>query len=282
MNKIKLFLESKAFTQFIVFLILINAVTLGLESNRDLYSEYGTYLTFIDKAILSVFVLELGLKLAIYRLAFFKSGWNIFDFVIVTASLLPASGPLAILRAFRIFRVLRLFSLVPQMRLVVTGLLRSLPGMASVMGMILIIFYISAVLVTKLFGHSGDEDLTALFGSLPQSMLTLFQLMTLENWVDGIMVPAMKVYPLAWMFFIPFIIITSFAILNLFIGVIVEAMQNAHQEEQRQLSSDDPNREVTMTDIQNEVRALREEIRLLRSAEVGQREAAKPKAANNR
>jgi voltage-gated sodium channel len=176
--KITTFVESKTFVSTIVVLIILNAITLGMETSQSVVQRYGDLLVFIDRAILGVFVLELLLKFYAYRLQFFKSGWNIFDLTIVSISLLPASGPFAIMRAFRIFRVLRLFSIVPQMRFVITGLLRAIPGMASVVGVIMVIFYISSVLVTKIFGHSGDATLENLFGDLGQSMFTLFQLMS--------------------------------------------------------------------------------------------------------
>jgi voltage-gated sodium channel len=259
-EKLKTFIESPVFTNAIVVLILINAVTLGMETGDKFLAKYGSALHLIDEAILGIFVLEMILKFYVYRLSFFRSGWNVFDLSIISVSLLPATGPLAILRALRIFRVMRLFSIVPQMRLVITGLLRALPGMASVVGVIAIIFYICSVVVTKVFGRTGDPTLEALFGDLGKSMFTLFQLMTLEDWVGGIAEPAMALHPWSWMIFIPFIIITSFAILNLFIGVIVEAMQNVHHEEQRRMSPDDPEKEVTLDDLQKEIRALRDDI----------------------
>lgn len=261
-DRAKAFVERPVFTNFIIGLILFNAVTLGLETDRGIVAAYGPVLFTIDKIILGIFVIELVLKLIAYRWSFFKSGWNVFDFVIVIICLLPAQGPLAILRAFRIFRVFRLFSILPQMRIVISGLLRALPGMGSVVGVIAVIFYISSVLVTKIFGLSGDPQMEALFGSLNQSMFTLFQLMTLENWVDGIVKPAMDVYPLAWLFFIPFIIITSFAILNLFIGVIVEAMQNVHREANK--AEEDKERDA-MAELHADIRALRDEIAHLKS-----------------
>lgn len=259
-DRLKAIVESKWFVNSIVGLILFNAVTLGLETGDYMTTHYGVLLQTLDKIVLGIFVLEMLMKLCVYRASFFKSGWNIFDFMIIGISLLPATGPLAILRVLRIFRVLRLFSIVPQMRFVITGLLRALPGMASVVGVILIIFYVVSVLVTKIFGRTGDATLEALFGDLGKSMFTLFQLMTLEDWVGGIVEPAMSLHPLSWLIFIPFIILTSFAVLNLFIGVIVEAMQNVHTEEQRNMAADDPEKEVTLEDIQQDLRDLRAEI----------------------
>jgi voltage-gated sodium channel len=256
--------ESRAFINAIVALILFNAVTLGLETSDRMMAAYGQTLLLLDKIVLGVFVLEMLLKLYAYRLSFFRSGWNIFDLSIIAISLIPASGALAILRTFRVFRVLRLFSIVPQMRQVITGLLRAIPGMTSVVAIISIIFFVFSVLVTKIFGQTGDETLESLFGDLGSSMFTLFQLMTLEDWVGGIVEPAMKLHPWAWAIFIPFIILTTFAILNLFIGVIVEAMQNVHDEEQRKMSPDDPEKEVTLYDLQKEIQALRLDIKRLK------------------
>lgn len=264
-EKLRSVVESHIFVNVIVGLILLNAVTLGMETDDGMLAAHGPLLYAIDKIILGVFVAEMLAKIYIYRMAFFRTGWNVFDLSIITISLLPATGPLAILRALRIFRVLRLFSIVPQMRIVITGLLRALPGMASVVAVIGIIFFVFSVLVTKIFGRTGDATLEALFGDLGKSMFTLFQLMTLEDWVAGIAEPAMALHPWSWVIFIPFIIMTTFAILNLFIGVIVEAMQNVHVEEQKAMAADDPDKQVTLEDVQSEIRALREELRNGRS-----------------
>lgn len=223
--------ESTGFIRFITALILINAVTLGLETDANILDNYGYILLFIDRAILIIFTIELLLKFYAYRLAFFKSGWNIFDFLIVTIAWVPASGPLSVLRALRILRVLRLLSVVPQMRRVISALGHSIPGMASVVAVLCLLFYVSAVLATKLFGVHEDPNMQEWFGTIGASAYTLFQIMTLESWSMGIVRPTMEYYPLAWIFFVPFIIITSFAVLNLFIGIIVDAMQMVQQEE---------------------------------------------------
>nr|WP_136252028.1 ion transporter [Ningiella ruwaisensis] len=229
---LKPFVESRFFQNFIIALILFNAVTLGLETT-DFGQRYIGILYVIDLIVLCIFTLELGLKFIVYRFDFFKGGWNWFDFIIVTISWMPASGAWSVLRAFRILRVLRLFSVVPQMRRVIGALGHSLPGMASVVGVLGIIFYVSAVLVTKLFGTHEDPNMQAWFGSIGDSAYTLFQVMTLESWSMGIVRPTMEIFPWSWMFFVPFIIITSFAVLNLFIGIIVDAMQIMHEEEDK-------------------------------------------------
>lgn len=231
--KLAAFIESKLAVRAITGLILLNAVTLGLETDPDIMARWGVYLRWTDRTLLTIFTLELGIKLIAYRFSFFRSGWNVFDFLIVSVSWLPASGTLSVLRAFRILRVLRLLSVVPQMRRVIAALGHSIPGMSSVIGVLLIIFYVCAVLSTKLFGQHPDPQMQEWFGSIGASAYTLFQIMTLESWSMGIVRPTMEHFPLSWIFFVPFIIITSFAVLNLFIGIIVDAMQMAQKTDRQ-------------------------------------------------
>jgi voltage-gated sodium channel len=223
-GKIARFIEHHSFINFIAGLIVLNAITLGLETSDTVTNMAGGFLLVIDQIILWIFVAEITLKLYTYRLSFFRAGWNVFDFLIVGISLLTAGGALNILRALRIFRVLRLMSIVPQMRRVVTALFLSLPGMTSIVAVLMIIFYVAAVLATKIFGADPDPAMEAMFGTIGSSMYTLFTVMTLEGWSENIAEPTMKIFPWAWAFFVPFIIITSFAVLNLFIGIIVDAM----------------------------------------------------------
>jgi voltage-gated sodium channel len=221
--------ESVPVQRFITALIIVNAVTLGLETSPTAMEVAGPLLVTIDKAVLAVFVLEIVAKLLGRGARFFRNGWNVFDFIVVGIALAPATGALSVLRALRILRVLRLLSVVPQMRQVVESLLRAVPGLGSIAAILLLIFYVFAVLATKLFGASFDEW----FGSVGASMYSLFQIMTLESWSMGIVRPVMEVYPLAWTFFVPFILIATFTMLNLFIAIIVSAMQSQHDEEQK-------------------------------------------------
>ncbi len=240
------FIESKRFSGFITFVILVNAVTLGLETDGAMVERFGSFLTIIDSIALVIFVVEICLKLIVYGLSFFRAGWNIFDFIIVTIALLPAIGPLSVLRTLRVLRVLRLVSVVPQMRRVIAALFHAIPGMASIIAVLLIIFYVASVLVTKLFGPAFEE----LFGSIGASMYTLFQIMTLEGWSEEVVRPVMAVYPWSWMFFIPFIIVTSFAVLNLFIGIIVDAMNFVHDKEEIEVDKE-------ILSIKKEMKAMR-------------------------
>jgi voltage-gated sodium channel len=221
------FLDRPMVGRFIIAVILINAVTLGLETFPEVMSRAGGLILAIDRLCLGIFVVELTLRLYALGLRFFRSGWNVFDFVIVGISLLPATGSFSVLRALRILRVLRVISVTPSLRRVVDGLGRALPGMGSVFLLIMIIYYIAAVMATKLFGTSFPDW----FGSLGSSAYSLFQVMTLESWSMGIVRPVMEVYPYAWAFFVPFILMTTFAVMNLIVGLIVNSMQEAASED---------------------------------------------------
>ena len=220
--------ESPGIQNFIMVLIVINAVILGLETVPAAMANYGQILVTIDHLILGVFVVEILLRIYAHRLAFFRDPWSLFDFAVVGIALVPASGPLAVLRALRILRVLRLLTLVPSMRRVVGALLGSIPGLSSIALVLLLIYYVFAVIATKLFG----ENFPQWFGSIGESLYSLFQIMTLESWSMGIVRPVMEVYPYAWIFFVPFILVTTFAVVNLVVGLIVNSMQDAHAEEE--------------------------------------------------
>lgn len=254
MDSLKSLIESRRFEAVIIGLILINAVTLGLETSPTVMAAAGGLLSAIDRIILAVFVFELLARLAVYRLSFFRDPWRIFDLLVVGVALIPATGSLSVLRALRILRVLRLISIVPSLRRVVTGFITALPGMGSIMLLLGLVFYVFAVMATKLYGESFPDR----FGDIAISLYTLFQIMTLEGWSDGVVRPVMEVYPTAWLFFIPFIVATSFTVLNLFIGVIVSAMEAEHEAEESAERSDD------QQELLREIRALRDEVRALK------------------
>ncbi|CUI01316.1 ion transporter [Leisingera aquaemixtae] len=227
-RRLEAFLDSAGFGRFITAVILVNAVTLGLETAPSVMARAGDLIYLIDHACLSIFVVEILAKLYVRRLRFFLSGWNVFDFVIVGIALVPAAQGLSVLRALRILRVLRVISVAPRLRRVVEGFITALPGMGSVFLLMAIIFYIGAVISTKLFG----QDFPEWFGDLGRSAYSLFQIMTLESWSMGIVRPVMEVHPYAWAFFVPFIMVTTFAVVNLLVGLIVNSMQDAHGEEE--------------------------------------------------
>ncbi|NBC15138.1 MAG: ion transporter [Gammaproteobacteria bacterium] len=224
-ERIGAWIESGPVQRVIIAVIIVNAVTLGLETSDFLMAQWGGVLKALDRTALAVFVVEIGLKLYAFGLRFFRSAWNLFDFTVVAIALVPASGPLAVLRALRVLRVLRLVSTVPRLRFVVEALLAAVPGIASIAGLMLLLFYVFAVMSTSLFGERFPEW----FGSIGASMYTLFQIMTLESWSMGIVRPVMEAYPAAWVFFVPFILIATFTMLNLFIGIIVDTMQTMHE-----------------------------------------------------
>jgi voltage-gated sodium channel len=211
----------------IMVVIIFNAIILGLETSDKVMSVAGDLILTLDRFCLIVFIVEILAKLFAHRLKYFKSGWNVFDFVIVGIALVPAAQSLSVLRALRILRVLRLISATPSLRRVVEGFLTALPGMGSVFMLMSLIFYIGAVMATKLFGDAFPQW----FGSLGGSAYSLFQIMTLESWSMGIVRPVMEEFPYAWAFFIPFIMVTTFAVVNLLVGLIVNSMQDAHHEE---------------------------------------------------
>lgn len=227
MIKLQTALESAGVRKFITAVILFNAVILGLETSDVVMASVGVLIGVLDRVCLAIFVVELVLKLLVYRLRFFHDGWNIFDFAIVAVSLAPAAQSLSVLRSLRILRILRVVSVAPRLRRVVEGFITALPGMASVFLLMGIIFYIGSVISTKLFG----ADFPQWFGSLGRSAYSLFQIMTLESWSMGIVRPVMEIYPYAWVFFVPFIMVTTFAVVNLLVGLIVNSMQDAHSEE---------------------------------------------------
>ena len=226
-EKIRRLVEGPNFQNFIVTLIVINAVILGLETSDSVMAAHGAWLKWLDALILYVFVAEIALRLHVHRLRFFTQPWSLFDFIIVAIALIPAGGPFAALRALRVLRVLRLISVIPTMRRVIEGLLSAVPGIASVAAIMLLFFYVFAVIGTHLYA----DTFPAWFGSLGKTMYTLFQIMTLESWSMGIVRPVMAEHPGAWAFFITYILVTTFTMLNLFIAIIVTAMHQGEDEQ---------------------------------------------------
>jgi voltage-gated sodium channel len=259
-DRVRALVEHTRFQQFIIWVIVVNAVTLGLETSRSVMSGFGGLLHAVDHVILGIFVLELVLRLYAHGWRFFRDPWNVFDFVIVAISVIPTSGPFSVLRALRILRALRLISAVPAMRRVVSGLLAAVPGMASIGALLGLIIYVAAVMATKLFGAISPQY----FGDLGTTLFTLFQTMTGEAWPD-IAREVMAAAPFAWIFFVIYILISSFAVLNLFIAVIVSGMEktvtNDLVEAEEQHAADQAASDAL---ILEEVRALRREIAELR------------------
>ncbi|MCU0839393.1 MAG: ion transporter [Rhodospirillales bacterium] len=245
--------EHPAFQRTILALIIINAITLGMETSPSIMAAVGPQLIALDRLILAVFVIELGLRIAAYGRRFFRDPWSLFDLFVVMIALMPQAGPLSVLRALRILRALRLISAVPRLRRVVAALLSAIPGMGAIILLMCLIFYVAAVIATKLFGSRFPEW----FGTIGESLYSLFQIMTLESWSMGIVRPVLEVYPHAWAFFVPFILIATFTMLNLFIAVIVNAMQSQHNIEVEQAEAAAHEERAVMLD---EIRALRRDL----------------------
>ena len=222
------FVESPIIRYGILALIVFNAITLGLSTSDVVRANIGSVLRFVDVAVVVVFVLEMVLKLYAYGWRFFRSAWNIFDLAIVVIAVLPGTANLSVLRALRVIRAMRILSVVPQLRSVIRALLEALPGMGAVIILLGIVYYIFAVMTTMLYGDLYPQW----FGTIGESLYSLFQIMTLESWSMGIVRVVMEEFPQAWLLFVPFIIMTAFAVLNLFIGILVNTMQSAVEEAQ--------------------------------------------------
>ncbi len=253
-RKIEAFVNSATIQNFIVFLIVLNAILLGLETDPEIVQSIGKELAFIDHVILFIFTIEIVLLMASRGRKYFLDPWCVFDFLVVGISLVPATESLSVLRSLRVLRVLRLINKVESMKRVVSGLLSSLPGLGSVFGLILIIFYVSGVIATNEFGNAFPDY----FGSLSNTFFTLFQVMTLESWSDGVARPVMEKFPYAWIFFVLFILVATFIVVNLFIAVIVDSLTSSPKENVGMSGHHHP------TDVEEEVRAMRQEIRELK------------------
>ena len=229
MTRLQTFIEDKRFQWIIIGVIVLNSIILGLDTVEYLNNNFNVLINIIDDFCLYFFAIEMLLKVLVYRLSFFKNIWNIIDLMIVSMALVPGDSRLAILRAFRIFRIMRLMTVFPAMRCIVSAMISSIPGATSVVSLLVIVFYITSVMVTNLFGEQFSE----FFGTLGRSFYSLFQIMTLESWSMGIVRPVMEFYPYAWLIFIPFIVATSFIVLNLFIGVLVDALATAKEMQEK-------------------------------------------------
>jgi voltage-gated sodium channel len=239
----------------IMSLIVVNAAILGLETSTSVMASSGRLLEILDHIILAVFVIEITARVVVHRLAFFRDPWSVFDFIVIGIALVPATETFSVLRSLRVLRVLRLITGVPTLRRVVAGLLAALPGMGAIVFLIGLLYYVFAVMATKLYG----EDNPDLFGTLGDSLFTLFTVMTLEGWTNDVAKPVMAKHPYAWVFFITYIVVTTFMVLNLFIGVVVNAMQAEASK------ADAVEREAEREMIQEEAAPILAEVKNLRA-----------------
>ena len=254
----KRIVDSRFFQRFIIALILLNAVTIGAETFRSIAEAYGSWLHVANNAILAVFVVEIFLKLAAVwprPRSYFSDGWNVFDFSVVAASLLPATGDFAMVaRLLRLLRVLRLISTIPELRLIVSTLVRSLPSMANVLVLMSILFYIYAVMGFHLFREHDPVH----WNTLGLALLTLFRIVTLEDWTD-VMYTAMELHPAAWVFFVSFVIVGTFVVINLFIAVVLNNLEQAKLERLEELAEP-----LSQEELLRELRQTQEALARLR------------------
>ncbi|MBE0498734.1 MAG: ion transporter [Campylobacterales bacterium] len=257
-DKIKVIIESKSFQNFITYLIVLNGISMGLETSKDFVTSFGAISSLFNTFVISVFTVEIVLRIYVHRVSFFKDPWSIFDFCIVAISLVPLSAGFEILRVLRVLRLFRLITVVPQMRKIVSALISVIPGMLSIAALMSLFFYIFSIMATQLYGEKFPEW----FGTLGASFYTLFQIMTLESWSMGIVRPIMEVYPYAWTFFVPFIFVVTFIMVNLIVAIVVDAMSIINKKEEEHIID-----EVQTADGHThlELARLREEISELKA-----------------
>lgn len=257
-KRIQAFVNHPVFEYSIIGLILLNGVVLGLETSTTVVTHYGDWLVFANNAILAVFVIEAALKIIAVapRLGlYFGNGWNLFDFTVVALSLIPATGEYAMIaRLARLLRVARLLSTLPELRLIVSTLVRSIPSMGHVLLLMSIIFYIYAVAGYHLF-HEHDPTHWRTLGI---SLLTLFRIVTLEDWTD-VMYTGMELHPMAWIYFVSFVVVGTFVVINLFIAVVLNNLEEAKAERLAELRQP-----TTRDDILKELRQTQDALASLR------------------
>ena len=256
--------STKWFEYSIISLILINAAVLGLETSASINQKYSSLFTFINQFVLAIFVLEAVMKItAVYPKIgkYFRDGWNVFDFTIVVLSFVPATGQFAIIaRLARLMRVLRLISALPELKLIVSTLIRSIPSMGNVVLLMSVIFYVYAILGFHLF-HQHDPQH---WGNLGLSLLSLFRIATLEDWTD-LMYAGMELSPHTWIFFVSFVVIGTFVVINLFIAIIINNLDNAKAQALDELKSA-PSRDELIKELNEAEEALAKVQQRLREA----------------
>ncbi len=269
-------IEGSLFRNFITTLIIVNAIILGvLTYERSLPSGFVSSLSWFDQAVTFIFAVEIALKLFVYRLNFFRQGWNWFDFLVVGISLIPGGAAFSVLRAMRVLRVLRLLHIVPMMRRITEALLNALPGMGAILAVLALLTYVGAVMATNMYGNTDNPEVLELFGDLPSSAYSLFQVMTMDGWRFEVVQKVVDDgHPFAPIFFLLFIFVASFAVLNLFIALIVDALaeeqraatdehlEEIEEEMDEEFESADKEREqiiTLLTELKEDIAALKAE-----------------------
>ena len=249
--------EACWFEYFIVAVILANAVLLGLSTSPRIEQPYGDWLELGYRVALGIFIVEALLKmlaLAPRSHRYFRDGWNVFDFLVIVFALVPATGQFAMItRLARLLRVVRLISTVKELRLIVAALVRSIPSVGHVIMLMSIVVYIYAIMGYHLFNEHDPDN----WGTLGISALTLFNIITLEGWIE-VMDTAMEAYSWAWIYFVSFVIMGTFVVINLFIAIIINNLEEAKQERLRELEGP-----VSREELLREVRATQATLRRL-------------------
>ena len=221
--------QTRAFDNVVIGMILATALGLGMDTDAALHARFGEIIGWVYQAALAVFIVEAAVKITAVAPRFeryFRDGWNLFDFTVLVLALLPESGSFALIaRLARLLRVLRVVTVAPQLRLIVSTLIRSLPGLGNVMLLLSVVYYVYAVAGVHLF---GEHDPTH-WGSLGTALLTLFRVMTLEDWTD-VMYIAMALHPMSWVFFLSFVMLAAVIMINLVIAVVIDNLHNARLE----------------------------------------------------
>ena len=227
MTKVRKFVESRPFQWAILVVILVNSFVLGLQTSQELMQIWGPALQAMDQICLWVFVAEIALKLIAYGTHFPRDPWNVFDFIIVTVSLVPDMGMFSSVRLLRVLRIFKLVSGVRHMRVILAAIIRAIPGVTWASMLLGLIYYVYGIIATNLYGAVFPEW----FGSLGKSCYSLFQVMTLESWSMGIARPVIAVFPNAWIFFITYILISSFILLNIVVGIVLTSISESEKRE---------------------------------------------------
>ncbi|ADU64913.1 Ion transport protein [Desulfurispirillum indicum S5] len=262
MGMIQHIVQHQRFQQIVIGLIFTNAVIIGMETYPALYDPNPQLFFWLEQAFLWAFTVEIALRMvaAGSPVRFFKSGWNLFDFVIVASGHLFVGGYfISVLRILRVLRVLRAITVIPSLQRMVAALLRTIPAIGNIMILLSILFYLFAVIGTILY----RDELPEYFGSLHTTLLTLFQIVTLESWASGVMRPLMEQAPYAWIYFVVFILSGTFIIVNLFIGVIVTNVQEVATICEKTGEPRPTAQDIRLAEVHSEVQQLRQEMREL-------------------
>ncbi len=251
--KIKDLVESKRFERFILSIIILNTIVLGLETSKYLVANYGAALEIANIVFITIFVIEAALKIFAWRTSYFKDGWNIFDFIIVVISLIPTSGifsGMRILRILRVLRSLRMISSIKPLRKIVQAVLSSLPAIGWTGLLMLLLYYIYAIIGIHLFADEWPK----LFGGFPEAFITLFSLTTMEGWQDTVF-PFTETYPLTWIYFLSFLVIASFVLLNLVVGIVMDNIGEMSRLDEEEEAKGRPKPQIAA-----EIEKLREQL----------------------